>query len=318
MENDHLIVEVDTASGRLARVFDKTRRREVLAPGGWGNALLLADSTGAVQAVDSVRALRHGGNDFERWIEVQWGWHGAHIAQRLVLRRDETFVLVQTAMAGPQAGMSLGARLDLRVAAETVWAEIPYGAEGQPLASDAEEGAPRWLDLSARGAGVSVLRDAAPGWEARGRRVWLTLVGHDAAARGPQRAAYALHPHAGDWRAARTARQALEFNAPMLAVREPAHRGPAGAAAVLLTVEADNVYVGAVKRAEVGGAAVVRLVEAHGRAAQAAVTFGRPVSRVRTATLLEDPLAVLPLREGTVVVTLRPWEIVTLLVDDQR
>jgi alpha-mannosidase len=165
------------------------------------------------------------------------------------------------------------------------------------------------VDLSAGDAGVSVLKDPALSWEATGRRISLTL--------SAPRTTYAVYPHAGDWRTA-TGRYASELNAPMIAFRAPSHRGPAGPAASFLTVDAHNVRVGAVKRAEVGPSAVVRLVEWHGRPASATVAFDRPVSRVRTATLLEDPVAVLPLREGRVTLALGPWEIVTLLVDDWR
>jgi hypothetical protein len=64
----------------------------------------------------------------------------------------------------------------------------------------------------------------------------------------------------------------------------------------------------------------MRLVEWHGAPATTTIVFGRRVGRVRMANLLEDPAAALPVaRDGrTVTVSLKPWEIVTLLVEEAR
>jgi hypothetical protein len=43
------------------------------------------------------------------------------------------------------------------------------------------------------------------------------------------------------------------------------------------------------------------------------------MARVRTANLLEDPLAIVPLgSEHTVTLSLAPWEILTILIDESR
>ena len=327
LENDHLLVELDTTTGQLTRVYDKIRQSEALAPGGRGNLLQFFGerSSGKPWVVDSVRAVRRGGNAVERWVEVEQAWNGTRITQRAVLRRDEPFLVVESAVDWRATG-ALAVAFDFAAAADSAWYEIPYGAIARPTAPDppaatTAHAGHRWSDLSNADAGVSVLNDGHDGWEADGRRSRLWLL---RAPLGPDRPAaatryhfrYALYPHPGDWRAAGTVRRGIEFNTALLAVREPAHRGPAGRSWSYLTVDADNVYVGAVKRAETARSAVFRLVEWHGRTAQATLTFGRPVTRARTATLLEDPVAGLPLGpNGTLAITLRPWEIVTLLVD---
>ena len=77
------------------------------------------------------------------------------------------------------------------------------------------------------------------------------------------------------------------------------------------------MYITAVKRAEDMNGYVLRLVEWHGRPARATVTFGRPIARARVANLLEDPVSGVPMSQDrhSVSLTLRPWEILTLLVD---
>jgi alpha-mannosidase len=78
-----------------------------------------------------------------------------------------------------------------------------------------------------------------------------------------------------------------------------------------------DVYITAVKRAEDVPALVLRVVEWHGQATTTRISFGRAVKRVRRADLLEDPGAQLPLGPDgrSVSLTLRPWEIATLLVE---
>jgi alpha-mannosidase len=115
-------------------------------------------------------------------------------------------------------------------------------------------------------------------------------------------------------------RQAIAFNQPLIAATEPSHNGPAGHSWSFASIDADDVYITALKRAEQTNAYVLRLVEWHGRPAHATVAFGRPVTRVRLANLLEDPAAGVQLARDrrSVTLTLRPWEIVTLLVDQER
>ena len=134
--------------------------------------------------------------------------------------------------------------------------------------------------------------------------------------RGRHTFRYAVYPHAGDWRAALTERRGQEFNQPLFARREPAHAGVARSWAFAAPA-ADNVYITAVKRGEDTDAFVLRVVEWHGRETRTTIAFGRRMARVRTANLLEDPAAAIPVTgDGrSVTVTLKPWEIVTLLVE---
>ena len=71
------------------------------------------------------------------------------------------------------------------------------------------------------------------------------------------------------------------------------------------------------KRAEDAPGLVLRVVEWHGQATTTKISLGRAVRRVRRANLLEDPGAALPLGPDgrSVSLTLRPWEIATLLVE---
>lgn len=344
LENDFLIVDVDTLTGQLTRIYDKQARREALAAGARGNVLQLFGDrpanwdawdigyTGEEWIIDSVRAVRRGGNELEHWIEVDKPWNATRIVQRIVLRRGEPFVEIQNSVDWAERRKLLKVAFDWNVTADSAFYEIPYGAIGQPTAprtqaerAKYEHAGHRWADLSDSTFGVSLLNDGKYGWDTRGQRMRLSLLRapiwpDSIADRGHHEFRYAVYPHAGDWRAAATVRRGAEFNQALIARREPTHPGPAGPSWSFAQVDAENVYVTAVKRAEDSDAYVVRLVEWHGRPAATALRFGRPMARVRIANLLEDPARVLPLSASrrAVPVRLRPWEIVTLIVEERR
>lgn len=344
LENDLLAVDVDAATGQITRLYDKRDKREALAPGGRGNVLQLFGDrprawdawdigyTGESWIVDSVRATRAGGDDIAQWIEVEKPWNGTRILQRIVLRRDEPFVTIENTVDWHETRKLLKVAFDWNVTADSATYEIAYGAIGQPTTprtqaerAKYEHAGHRWADLSDSTFGVSLLNDGKYGWDTRGSRMRLSLLRaplwpDSAADRGRQVFRYAVYPHAGGWRAALTERRGQEFNQPLLAAREPSHLGPYGRSWSFVAPAAENVYVTAVKRAEDTDAYVLRLVEWHGAATRTTLTFGRRIARVRTANLLEDPSAALPVAADgrNVTVTLRPWEILTLLVEAAR
>jgi alpha-mannosidase len=344
LENDFLAVDVDTTTGQITRLYDKRAKRDALAPGGRGNALqLFGDQprqwdawdigyTGERWPLDSVRRVRRGSDEMSTWIEVEKPWNGTRIVQRLILRRDEPLLVVDNAIDWHETHRLLKVAFDWNVTADSATYEIAYGAIGQPTAprtqaerAKYEHAGHRWADLSGPDFGVSLLNDSKYGWDTRGHTMRLSLLRaplwpDSLADRGPQRFQFAVYPHTGDWRAALTERRGQEFNWPLLAAPEPGHGGVYGHSWSFATVAAENVYVTALKRAEDSDAWVLRLVEWHGRPATTTLAFGRRIARVRIANLLEDPAAALPVaRDGrTVTLTLRPWEILTLLVEEAR
>ena len=72
------------------------------------------------------------------------------------------------------------------------------------------------------------------------------------------------------------------------------------------------MVVEAVKQAEEGPDVIVRLYEAAGRATEATLRCGFPVSTVAEVNLLEQSPQPLAVADGTVALSLRPFEIKTL------
>lgn len=174
----------------------------------------------------------------------------------------------------------------------------------------------RWADLSEPGFGLSLLSDARYGYSVFGDVMTLSLV------RGPKspdptadigvhRFAYALYPHAGDWRAAGTMAEALRFCRPPLWAPGPL-AGPA--AGPLVTARPASVIIDQVKPAEDGADVIVRLYESGGGRCAAQIAFGFPVEAVFRSDTLEAEGPALDPAEGQIDLALRGFEIVTLRV----
>ena len=119
--------------------------------------------------------------------------------------------------------------------------------------------------------------------------------------------AYALVPHAGGWREAGIVREGVLFNAPL----RWTNFSSAGSFA---SVEAGELVLDTIKRAEDSDAIVLRLYEAHGGRGTARV---RPAARFTSAmrvNVLEDDGDALQVEDGAIVVPYRPHEVVTVLV----
>jgi alpha-mannosidase len=172
----------------------------------------------------------------------------------------------------------------------------------------------RWIDLSEPGFGVSMLSDARYGFSTFGDQMTISLV------RGPlspdrtadigeHRFAYALYPHAGDWRAAETTRHAAGFNRPLLWTK--------GAPAAVLEqplarAQPASVVIDTIKPAEDGDGWLARLYESTGGRCTARLRFGVPVAEAWLSNTLEDRLEPLVVEAGELVLDLRGFQIATI------
>jgi alpha-mannosidase len=128
---------------------------------------------------------------------------------------------------------------------------------------------------------------------------------------------YALIPHGGGW--AEACAQAEAFRAPLRAVAASVHPGPLPPSASLVQVEPPAFVLSAIMPTE-GRAAPGLLVRGVNQGQQAISVRLRPWRRMGRAALVSlngeyiEPLA--PQEDGSVTFDARPWEIVTLRLED--
>jgi alpha-mannosidase len=172
--------------------------------------------------------------------------------------------------------------------------EIAYGYKVRKAEGEEDPGQ-RWIDLSGERAGkkygLAVINDAKYGYSVQGNDLRISVVRgavyaqHDPHKlepngeyiwqdQGEQTFRMLLLPHAGAWQDAGVVRRAEELTAPVPVLYQGIHPGTRPLSASFLSVDAPDVVVSVVKKAEDGDDLIVRCYETAGRAAEATLDLG--------------------------------------------
>ncbi|HSP74413.1 MAG TPA: glycoside hydrolase family 38 C-terminal domain-containing protein, partial [Gaiellaceae bacterium] len=211
----------------------------------------------------------------------------------------------------------LKACFPLAVRAPSATYEMPFGSAERPThfstsrdRAQYEVPGHRFADLSEHGFGAALLTDSKYGYSCHGSELRVSLLRSPKtpdpeADMGRHVFAYALLPHAGDWRDAGVLAEAMRFNAPL--------RWAASGSGSFASVDG-GLLLDTVKRAEDSDALVLRLYEPHGGRGVARVKLAAPVTAAVRANALEDDGYALELDGDAIVVPFRPHELVTVKV----
>ncbi|HEY6032283.1 MAG TPA: glycoside hydrolase family 38 C-terminal domain-containing protein, partial [Gaiellaceae bacterium] len=330
LENAHLRAEL-AEDGSLLSLVDKASGRETLAAP--GNRLELYDDLpndfdawdvdpfhletrrdappASSWGVVSASALR-GEIAFERPL-------GESSRARQVVRLDagSRRLEFRTEVDWHESHVLLKACFPLAVRAPSATYEMPFGYAERPThfstsrdRAQYEVPGHRFADLSEHGFGAALLTDSKYGYSCHGSELRVSLlrspkIPDPEADMGRHAFAYALLPHAGDWRDAGVLAEAMRFNAPL--------RWAASGSGSFASVDG-GLLLDTVKRAEDSDALVLRLYEPHGGRGVARVRLAAPVTAAVRANALEDDGYALELDGDAIVVPFRPHELVTVKV----
>lgn len=357
MSNGLLHVEWD-ASGAVTSLVHRPSGRQALAPGQRGNVLQVhVDRPNEYDAWDIDAEAYEQGEDMLQAAEVEVveasplrarvrirrQWRSSTIEQVMSLRAGSPCLEIESVVDWRESHILLKAAFPLHVHSPRATYEVQFGHLERPTHSNTSWDEARyevcghtWADLSEAGFGVAVLNDSKYGHDVRGNVMRLTLLRSPTwpdpvADQGPHRFTYALMPHIGDPASARVVQAAHGLNSPLRLTSLPGSAPDRGAVPgraetsgalperhSLVEVDDPAAVVSAIKRADDGRGAVVRLYESSGghrtvRVRWSALLAGAGAAACR-ADLLERPTGQ-PLerdREGWVTLGLHPFEIVTL------
>ena len=331
LENERLRVEFNTA-GEITRIFDKEADRELAA--GPCNAFRMfkdvpanydgwdIDSMYALTPVDlEARAAVTVGaaGPLVASVGIRRRVNGSDLVQDVRLRRGSRRVDFVTTVEWRESHKMLKVAFPVNVFASEAIHEIQFGHirrpnhQSRPFDADRFEVAQqKWTALAEENRGFAVLNDSKYGVNVLGNTINLTLLrspmGPDMNAdKGTQTFTYAFYPWNGSLAESGVVREGYDLNVPVLTV--------AGAAKTvsLLSVDAPNIVVEAVKPAEDGsGDVVVRLYESKRMATRATLTTSLKVRSASEATMLEKPQSPLAVKGGKMALEFRPFEIKTV------
>ncbi|CAN5779896.1 glycoside hydrolase family 38 C-terminal domain-containing protein [soil metagenome] len=335
IENEFLRVEIG-ADGSLRGVYDKVAEREVLE--GRGNLLFAyadkppnwdawdveagyEDEGEEVPGAESVEVVERG--PLRAAVRVERRFRGSRISQTYLLLAGSRRLDFETRVEWHERQVLLRALFPVSVRSHEATFETMYGVVKRPTHRNTswdearfEVCAHRFADLAEPGYGVALLNDGKYGHSARDNVLGISLLRgplypDPLADEGEHSFTYSLFPHPGDWTEVGVTSEALALNSPLVARTggaEPAEYG-------LLETDGLELALGSLKMAEEGEGVMLRLYEPHGARGECTLHFtSRPESVERT-NLLEEPEEQLEVREGTVRLAVRPFEVVTLRVE---
>ncbi len=340
LENKFLRVILDPTTGDLSSVFDKLHQREVLS--GAGNQLQAFKDEGQYWdawnidpdyakyplPVELVRIYAGVQNVLETQIWVERKIGRSLFRQAYILQTHSPILSIKTEVDWQERHVLVKAAFSLNVEADYATYEIPFGAiqrttrrESDRQKAQWEVPALRWADLADDTYGISLLNDCKYGYDAQSSQIRLTLLRgtewpNPDADKGNHEFTYALYPHGGSWRSARTVRQGYELNQPLRVTKLSGVSGKLGAIGQFLDLPNENLVVTAFKQSEDDPKLwVLRCYECHGNPVK--ITWqNNPDTLLSHHLDLNHPQTASLLETQTFHTTdeIFPWKITTFLL----
>lgn len=321
--------------GLLVRAFDKETNREVMRKGEAGNRLSLyqdwphnwdawdVDITYEQQLVahaqlTGMEVVEAG--PVAQAVKLTWLAGESPVTQTVRLGANSRRLDFVTRVEWKECRKMLRVAFPVDVTASEATYEVQFGAIRRPTHRNTswdwarfETCGHRFADLSDQQYGVALLNDSKYGYKVFGRTLDLNLLRSPyspdpTADRGEQLFTYSLLPHTGRFEDSNVLAEAHALNQPVLVAD--------GNVAFRMPVELlpEGVLVETVKKAESEKSWVVRFYEPRGFSASCRLRAPEDAIKIWEAGIIENPLAVVPLREDEAVLHFRPFEIKTILI----
>ena len=351
LENALVRVKIDSRTGCMTSLFDKRHNQEALAPaetdsGGpkdricgnllqtfvdkpkrwdaWNIDADFEQQKWDLDQADEVKLVESG--PLRAVIRIRKHFQNSIFLQDVTLYSGSPRVDVHMQVEWHEKHILLKVAFPVSAHSDKATYEIPYGSVERPTTRNTpaekaqfEVPAMRWADISDATHGFSLLNNSKYGYDAKGNVLRLSLLRSPEwpdphADEGYHEFTYSLYPHAGGWREALTVRQGYELNYKLLAMQTEKHEGALPNEHALVQVEAENVVLTAMKKAEDDDSVILRFYEWAGRETDVKIQLPPGAESAQDADLMERPIADLPLRAGTVTVHAKPYEIKTVKV----
>ena len=344
LENEFLRVTVDAKSGCITSLFNKNANYEAIEKGGCGNLLqTFVDTPREYDAWDIDASFENKKWDLDQAdsvelventptraaIRVKKHFQKSTFIQDITLYPGVARVDVHNNIDWQEKHILLKASFPLAAHNNKAAFEIPYGSIERPTTRNTPEEkamfevpALRWADLSDGNGGFSLLNDSKYGYDVKGNVLRLSLLRSPSwpdphpTDEGHNEFTYSLYPHAGNWKQAATVRHGYELNYPVIAIDTFAHTGTLPAQKSFVKVDAPNVVLSSLKKAEDDNSLIIRLFEFEGKEQQVHITLPQPASKVTETNLLEADQNALTLAPGgtEILAPTKPYEIKSVKV----
>jgi alpha-mannosidase len=338
LDNDHVRVQINPRTGWVAELIDKRLGHNVLPDGreacalelqpDMGNPWHLAPEGPTAIANESVQTEVIEDGDVRAAIRVTTTSHDSVFVQNYRIYRNSPRLEVRSRVEFNTADHVLKALIPVALPAEARWTcEVPWGAVEREI-PDNDRAVQTWMDVDGTDAtgrqwGVAVLNNGRYGHSRReDGTLTLTLIRSVCAHKSTQQTdagvhevTYAIMPHAGKWEDSDIVQAGHMLNSPIIASRETPHSGTIGHTGGALSVDAPNIVIASMKRAEDDDSMVIHAYETTGKATDAVFTFDRTIATAEEIDLVEmEPGTPMDTDGATIRRSFSPWKIASMKV----
>lgn len=323
--------------GQIARLYDKSYDREVLPIGERANVLQMFEDKPLgndawdidifyQQKMREITELKKfeviSCGALRMVIHMEWKYMNSFISQDMILYGDSRRIDFKTAVDFHEKHQLMKAAFPVDIRSTYATYDIQYGNVRRPNHWNTswdqarfESVAHRWVDMSERNYGVSLLNDCKYGHDVKDNVIRITLL---RAATHPDHLqdqgdhifTYSLLPHGGDFVQGRTVQEAFALNEPMMVVNGELALGYHS----FLSFDNEQVELDAVKKSEDGTSVIIRFHEFAGSKQRVTLHTGFKYRTWAEADLRERPIGA---RQpgGEISMELHPYEIKTIMIE---
>ncbi|MBM4426212.1 MAG: alpha-mannosidase [Chloroflexi bacterium] len=347
LENNFLRVEFNQ-DGDITRILDKQANREVLPPNtianqfqafedrpmtydAWDIDIYYDDKMWFAEPASSIQVIEHG--ELRQTIEVKRKVMNSVVTQRISLNHNSPRLDFDTHVQWQERFTLLKVAFPIDILSPQATYEIQWGNVTRPTHRNTswdwarfETCAHKWVDLSEGDYGVSLLNDCKYGHDIHDNVMRITLLRSSTipdpmADFGEHEFKYSLYPHVGGWNEA-TQREAYLLNDPII-VYESKVEGQKSEQLIsslqsLISCSSPNIIIETVKQAEDGDGIIVRLYESQRKRGQVQITFRSDVESAWVTNLLEENESALSVDKDSIILNLKPYQIVTLRIKEKK
>ena len=324
--------------GQMTGIFDKENRREVLKPGQAGNLFRVYEDkpiyydnwdidifyTEKFWDVTDLQDFTWTENGPVRaTLHIERNYSNSTLVQDIHFYEKQRRIEFVTTVDWHEHQSLLKVHFPVNVHTDEATFEIQYGNLTRKTHANTswdrarfESCGQKWMDLSEGHYGVSMLNDCKYGHSVKDSVIGLTLIksGIEPNPTTDQEVhhfTYAIYPHAEKWQAAGTVPQAFFLNQPALAVQG----GKPGESFSLAGLDAPNVVLETIKRAEDGDGAIVRMYECENSLTNVTLDWNLPFHAAESCNCLEQPDGEpVEVKDGKITFTVKPYEIKTIRI----
>ena len=324
-------------NGHFTSIFDKAYDREILRAGKTGNQLRLyedkpvyydnwdidmyyTEKSWPVDELVSSRWTEDG--PVRATLELTWKCSRSTITQKIHFYADTRRIDFETVADWKEHQHLLKAEFPVDIHSDEATFDVQFGNVTRKVHTNTswdkarfESCGQKWMDLSEGHYGVSVLNDCKYGHSVRDGVIGLTLIKcgvepNPNADVEVHHFTYALYPHGETWKQGGTVAEAYKLNQSAYAVSA----GTPGKEYSFASVNRDNVILETVKQAESGEGTILRMYECENSRTKVTLSVPETFTKAYSTNLLEEIEEELPIADGKVSFTIKPFEIKTILV----